>query len=1135
MKRSLCRDYYLLGRLHVVKNGLIGFFKAYGDIGIRDIFLSFTEPKQVDKILTCAHGYIKFDEELVLDLVLSFLQQSEAFARREAVRLGSLSAPSEAERQLLAVLSSPEEPLEAKLASLARGNATYAVWHDALLVDALPLLAFRRAGEWHVNDPDSSAGETLDRAALKAIAPLFPTTGQYNYTVAILQLLRTVLTMPEHICGLYTKNFVLPSRRGEFMWHDDGIEKQNAWTQTFTHRVTTENVTGQMNEDPVVQAAYEGLLRGIGLPAEGSAWDFARVRRAFGSHVQARQSMGALFRHCIFDRFHDDLVRESPRNLFREGTPALNPKVSERRQIGRMRLEEVAQQAVLNAQLGGRYSVPPVSKRYGAICVLQRPPAQLSQQVAQRRLRKAHAALFDLLEGKTIKGPHCWAEWQPEVQRFVMRHGNKAAMRDYVNREFGGVGWRLMQLEGEMRIAQGACELRVTDLLIDFLMMGRRLLVRNAKAIQTPEQLIVATCQALRPTLERVGAEGRIHLHADQAIKGSIEKGVTVQGRIKARAGGTPARLVLQKGRALPPAVQRVPTMFSKLMDNRGARQQLFRLFPGALDAASVVSSVLPHADSQELHFLGFHEQASTEWRVGKGAAALQMSRRMEHAVGIEPMRIEHLEADTSLFYSAMQRARAGQVAIVRMEDTDGVWIGPLVWALTRWWQHLADGDITGEIFIWVAAQYKTEDGEKWQQSVHGGTKEWVKEELVSVRERVQGITRHAALKHLPPLQAVATMVYACIFCGGDTTAFFKGRPHSRCFELLLRHLPVIGPIVSDVTEATLRGQRVPTAEGVPAALERFVMVLYVAGGTTANGRGTNWPKFGARMTPREEEDFLRGVTMPQIWKTLLPECAPPAVTAPRLLPCTPPARPRPRLRLPRPRYIADLSQLPPSADELAKKIGRTDYRFAHWLRAVLPTIDLRDVPPSGFKPLPGTGDVLATDGSNVAFDWGAPEPLAQHLPKEVASLRSKGRAGGRKGAAEEQPRCRAIVGPKREKHRCRNAIHEKAGIEDGWLAGTCGSHKQNAVLQLRCGECWSAEAEVAEEAAAAAVAASAAAAAEPQHGGVEPDLPRGDDGDDAVAALALLAAAGFHADDEEDGEDEHDGDADEHDDAPDA
>ena len=192
-------------------------------------------------------------------------------------------------------------------------------------------------------------------------------------------------------------------------------------------------------------------------------------------------------------------------------------------------------------------------------------------------------------------------------------------------------------------------------------------------------------------------------------------------------------------------------------------------------------------------------------------------------------------------------------------------------------------------------------------------------------------------------------------------------------------------------------------------------------------------------------------------------------------------------------------------------------------------------MPPSGFKPLPGTGDVLATDGSNVAFDWGAPEPLAQHLPKEVASLRSKGRAGGRKGAAEEQPRCRAIVGPKREKHRCRNAIHEKAGIEDGWLAGTCGSHKQNAVLQLRCGECWSAEAEVAEEAAAAAVAASAAAAAEPQHGGVEPDLPRGDDGDDAVAALALLAAAGFHADDEENGEDEHDGDADEHDDAPDA
>jgi hypothetical protein len=55
-RRSFCRDFYLLGRLHVVKNGLIGFFKAYGDAGVRDIFLSFTEPGQVrlmTKMLIC--------------------------------------------------------------------------------------------------------------------------------------------------------------------------------------------------------------------------------------------------------------------------------------------------------------------------------------------------------------------------------------------------------------------------------------------------------------------------------------------------------------------------------------------------------------------------------------------------------------------------------------------------------------------------------------------------------------------------------------------------------------------------------------------------------------------------------------------------------------------------------------------------------------------------------------------------------------------------------------------------------------------------------------------------------------------------------------------------------------------------
>ena len=93
---------------------------------------------------------------------------------------------------------------------------------------------------------------------------------------------------------------------------------------------------------------------------------------------------------------------------------------------------------------------------------------------------------------------------------------------------------------------------------------------------------------------------------------------------------------------------------------------------------------------------------------------------------------------------------------------------------------------------------------------------------------------------------------------------------------------------------------------------------------------------------------------------------------------------------------------------EIAQKIARSNYRLAHWMRALLPTIDLSDVPLTGFMPLPGSGDSLLSDGSNVAFDWGAPESLAQHLPKEVAALRRKKRGGGGKSsAAAEQPRHR--------------------------------------------------------------------------------------------------------------------------------
>ena len=34
--RLQVEDYYFLGRLHVVKNGMIGFFKAYAPAGLRD-------------------------------------------------------------------------------------------------------------------------------------------------------------------------------------------------------------------------------------------------------------------------------------------------------------------------------------------------------------------------------------------------------------------------------------------------------------------------------------------------------------------------------------------------------------------------------------------------------------------------------------------------------------------------------------------------------------------------------------------------------------------------------------------------------------------------------------------------------------------------------------------------------------------------------------------------------------------------------------------------------------------------------------------------------------------------------------------------------------------------------------------
>jgi len=81
------------------------------------------------------------------------------------------------------------------------------------------------------------------------------------------------------------------------------------------------------------------------------------------------------------------------------------------------------------------------------------------------------------------------------------------------------------------------------------------------------------------------------------------------------------------------------------------------------------------------------------------------------------------------------------------------------------------------------------------------------------------------------------------------------------------------------------------------------------------------------------------------------------------------------------------MSKLPPSASQIVMQMGRADYRLAHWMRAILPTIDLGDFTElTGFMPLPGSGDKIKPDGSNAAFDWGTPEHLPEHLEALAAA-----------------------------------------------------------------------------------------------------------------------------------------------------
>ena len=137
--------------------------------------------------------------------------------------------------------------------------------------------------------------------------------------------------------------------------------------------------------------------------------------------------------------------------------------------------------------------------------------------------------------------------------------------------------------------------------------------------------------------------------------------------------------------------------------------------------------------------------------------------------------------------------------------------------------------------------------------------------------------------------------------------------------------------------------------------------------------------------------------------------------------------------------------------------MGRANYRLAHWMRAILPTIDLSDLPLTGFMPLPGSGE-LEADGSNAAYDWGEPEPIRRHMPQQLAALGTKrGRGASAKGGPKKI--CRAIVGPPRHRKRCSNTAHV-GPAEPGWLEGTCHVHKTSGMFELRPGETWSAAAD---------------------------------------------------------------------------
>ena len=124
-----------------------------------------------------------------------------------------------------------------------------------------------------------------------------------------------------------------------------------------------------------------------------------------------------------------------------------------------------------------------------------------------------------LLDGKYTAGPHICAEWDADTQRFLPRHGNKAAVRQFLNAEFGGHTWQLVESDEAVWVESPDRSTRrpVYAYVVDFLFRGRHIRIRQPKSAPTPEQLCLsAALSSARPMLEHGGLT-ELHWHVDQS------------------------------------------------------------------------------------------------------------------------------------------------------------------------------------------------------------------------------------------------------------------------------------------------------------------------------------------------------------------------------------------------------------------------------------------------------------------------------------------------------------------------------------------------------------------------------------------------------------------------------------------